>query len=379
MTAPSPTTPPDTAAVQLPDLPTQQDIGQLLASTLLGNSFGTWLLALLIMGVTMLVLHTTQRAMARKMAQRGHVAPDSPLSFAITVLGKLNPVFLTVLGVYAGTFVLTIPDPVTKVIHDAVIIGLIVQMAIWMSQIATGWLHRYAESKKDSDSASATTMNVLTLLLKGAVWVVALLMILANMGVNITAFVASLGIGGIALALASQRILGDVFSSVAIVLDKPFAIGDSIEVDGVTATVEKIGLKTTRLRSVNGELVILANGKLLDARIRNFKNMEHRRGNVTVTVPYPTPHDQLTAIPELMQKAVDAHPGAVFKRAHLKDFAESGISYELVFTVPGADMEAFLDAQQAILLALYAAFALNNIAFVKGKPRMTKTTPETSP
>ena len=161
-------------------------------------------------------------------------------------------------------------------------------------------------------------------------WSVVLLMILDNLGVNITALVASLGIGGIAVALAVQNILGDIFASLSIALDRPFAIGDFIVVGDVLGTVEYIGLKTTRIRSLSGEQIVFSNADLLKSRIRNYKRMTERRVVFGFGVVYQTPHDKLERIPAMVREVIEAQPKTRFDRAHFKEYGDSALAFEAV-------------------------------------------------
>ena len=181
---------------------------------------------------------------------------------------------------------------------------------------------------------------------------VLLLVTLENLGINITALVAGLGIGGIAIALASQTVLADLFASVSIVFDKPFVVGDFIVVDTFMGVVEHVGLKTTRVRSHAGEQIVLPNADLLKSRIRNYKRMYQRRVVFTVGVAPDTPHAALTVIPGLIRTIVEAQPQTRFERAHLAAYTASAILFEVVYNIPTADHRIYMDLQQAIYLGI---------------------------
>jgi small-conductance mechanosensitive channel len=193
--------------------------------------------------------------------------------------------------------------------------------------------------------------------------VLVLLSMLDNLGINVTALVASLGIGGIAIALAAQNILGDLFASLTIAIDKPFVIGDFIILGQETGTVEHVGLKTTRLRSLSGEQIILSNNDLLQSRIHNYKRMEERRALFAIGVTYDTPAEKLELIPELIKQAVAAQTDARFDRAHFKSFGAFSLDFETVYYVRKPDYGVFMDVQQAINLQLVRSFADHSIAF----------------
>jgi len=175
--------------------------------------------------------------------------------------------------------------------------------------------------------------------------------------------VAGLGVGGIAVALALQNILGDVFASMSILLDKPFVTGDFITVDELMGTVEHVGLKTTRLRSLSGEQLVFANSDLLKSRIRNYQRMEERRVAFAVRLAYPTPAEKLAAIPAIVREIIDAQELARFGRSHFKSFGTFSLDFENVYYVKSPDYDTYMDVQQAINLAICRRFQEEGIEF----------------
>jgi small-conductance mechanosensitive channel len=175
--------------------------------------------------------------------------------------------------------------------------------------------------------------------------------------------VAGLGIGGIAVALAMQNILGDLFASMAIVLDKPFRVGDFIIVNDQPGTVEKVGLKTTRVKSLWGEQLVFANAKLLNSDIKNYKRLQERRIAFGVGVTYETPLEKLRAIPGWLKAAVEAQPDVRFDRAHFKSYGDFSLDFEIVYYVLGPEFNLYMDRQQAINLAIFAKFAAEGVQF----------------
>jgi small-conductance mechanosensitive channel len=191
----------------------------------------------------------------------------------------------------------------------------------------------------------------------------AALLALDNLGVQIKPLLAGLGIGGIAIALAVQTVLGDLFASLSITLDKPFEIGDSLLVDDANGTVERIGIKSTRLRSLNGEQIIISNAELLKSRVRNFKRMSERRYAFTVGVAYETPRELLAEVPAIIEAAVRAQPKTRFDRCHLLKLGDSSLLFETVYIVTEADYQLFADTQQAINFRLLEEFGERGIMF----------------
>jgi small-conductance mechanosensitive channel len=200
-------------------------------------------------------------------------------------------------------------------------------------------------------------------ILKLVVWSVILLLVLDNLGVNITTLVAGLGVGGIAIALAVQNVLGDLFASLSIVLDKPFVIGDFIIVDNFLGSIEHIGLKTTRVRSLSGEQLIFANSDLLQSRIRNFKRMYERRVVFSLTVIYQTPYEKLIKIPQIVREIIESKESVRFDRAHFKEYGNSSLNFEIVYWVLSPDYNKYMDIQQAINLDIFRTFEAEGIEF----------------
>jgi small-conductance mechanosensitive channel len=208
-----------------------------------------------------------------------------------------------------------------------------------------------AAAARDAGAANPTVARTLMVwALKTALWVVLLLAVLSNLGINISAFVASLGIGGIAVALAVQNILGDLFASLSIAVDKPFEVGDAISVNGFSGTVEHVGLKTTRIRADSGEQIVIANADLLKNTVRNFKRMSNRRVQFSLNLAPSTDVEVAQRVPEALQHVVEAQRQVRFDRAHLKAVTQDALEFEVVYYVLDPSYSVFMDVQQQVLL-----------------------------
>ena len=196
-----------------------------------------------------------------------------------------------------------------------------------------------------------------------ALWSLLLLTALGPLGINIGPFIASLGIGGVAVALALQNVLGDLLASLSIILDKPFVVGDFVVVGSDAGSVEHVGLKTTRVRSISGEQLVLSNSDILSARIRNYGRMAERRIVFTIGVEYGTPTETLRAIPQMVRAAVEACDNTRFDRCHFNAFADSSLNFETVYFMKVPDYAAYMNTQQEINLQLYERFAAEGIDF----------------
>src|SRR6266516_3339699 len=199
--------------------------------------------------------------------------------------------WLIALGValITGVALVALPPKADRLVDHVTLIATIVQVALWASKAIRRWLAHHVAARRESDASAATTVSVLGFFVQLGLWSVVMLLALENLGFNITALIAGLGIGGIAVALAAQSILGDLFASIMIALDKPFAMGDFIVLDEMMGTVEYIGLKTTRLRSLSGEQIVISNADLLKSRLRNFQRLSERRVEFNLSVPPDTP------------------------------------------------------------------------------------------
>ncbi|HJT33749.1 MAG TPA: mechanosensitive ion channel family protein [Pirellulales bacterium] len=272
--------------------------------------------------------------------------------------------FLLAISFYLSSFVLDFPrgEP-TRLATSIVVIGLLLQIAVWADVLIVLLIERYMRRRLETDAASVTMMSALGFLGRMAAWTIAVLLILENQQVRINSLVAGLGIGGIAVALAAQNVLGDLFASLSIVLDRPFILGDFIAVDDFLGSVERIGLKTTRLRSLSGEQLVFSNNDLLKGRIRNYKRMYERRILFSLGVEYGTSHERLAAMPGMIREAILAQAQTRFDRAHFKSFGDSALLFEAVYYVLSPDYNLYMDIQQAINLALVKRFSEEGIQF----------------
>ena len=217
--------------------------------------------------------------------------------------------------------------------------------------------------KLSHDAEGEKQIKGLRGLINIVIWVLATVFLLDNLGVKISAVVAGLGIGGIAVALASQAVLGDLFSYFVIFFDKPFEIGDSIAVGDKIGIVEQIGIKTTRLQAQGGEQLIISNTDLTNSRLHNFKKMEKRRVVFKLGIIYQTPAEILKSIPAIVKGIIEKQAGTTYDRGHFASFGDSSLNFEFVYFVNGADYAKYMDIQQSINLAIFEEFEKNGIEF----------------
>jgi len=270
---------------------------------------------------------------------------------------------MVILSFYIGSLPLSFPEAVDYWLGRIAFFTVLIQVGIWGNALITSLIQQYQADHLKDEAGNVTTLRAASFVIKLALFSVILLLALDNAGIKIDTLIASLGVGSIAVALAVQNILADLFASLSIALDQPFVIGDFIIVDDYLGTVENIGLKTTRVRSLSGEQLIFANSDLLNSRIRNYKRMGERRVLFSLGVTYQTSYVLLKKIPEMIRKIIEAQDGTRFDRAHFKSFGDSALLFEVVYYVNSPDYNLYMNIQQTINLALVQQFEQDGIEF----------------
>lgn len=325
----------------------------------LGNPLWLWVASLLLAGSVLAGGLALRARLVRTLRQR----LDVDLVALALRLAERSWLLVLLVALRSGAGLLQLPVRADRLLEALTTVALFLQLGVW-SHVAVGWaVEREVRRRAEEDPAAATTLVALSYLGRFTLWTVLLLLMLDNLGIRVTALVAGLGIGGVAVALALQNVLGDLFASLAIALDKPFQIGDFIIVDQYLGTVEHIGLKTTRIRSLWGEQLVFSNNDLLQSRIRNFKRMTERRVVFTVGIVYHTPYDKLARVPQILREAVEGQPGVRFDRAHFKEYGDSSLVFEVVYYVQNPDFNVYMDTQQAINLEIFRRFQQEGIEF----------------
>ncbi|MEJ2310617.1 MAG: mechanosensitive ion channel family protein [Gammaproteobacteria bacterium] len=294
------------------------------------------------------------------LAKRTDTIIDDAFVFA---LGKTNTLWMVIIGLYIGSRFLELPEPATRVIHILTVIAVLIQGGIWVNAAISCLIDRSRSRRIAEDPASATMLSVIGFIGKLLLWSIVLLLILDNFGFDITALVAGLGVGGVAVALAVQNILGDLFASLSIVLDKPFTIGDFIVVDDMMGSVEYVGLKTTRVRSLSGEQLVFANSDLLSSRVRNYGRMYKRRVVFHIGVTYQTQRDKLKIIPQILREAIESQESITFDRSNFQKYGDFALIFETVYFVMSPDYNLYMDINEAVNLQIHHRFEEEGIEF----------------
>lgn len=293
----------------------------------------------------------------RRIASEQSSTPGSAFSIIWhKTIESTSSIAIVVTALLIGLAVLELPPPWSMRVRHLWFIGIAVQLALYAHRaLGTGIKLYFARQPGGAARADSVAHTLIAWLLQTAVWIVLALAVLSNLGINISTFIASLGIGGIAVALAVQNILGDLFASLSIAVDKPFEVGDAISVAGFSGVVEHVGLKTTRVRADSGEQIVIANSELLKDTVRNFKRMHNRRVQFSVKINPLTPHDTVAAFPAVLKEIVSRQDNVRFDRAHLKTLEQSFIEFEVVYYVLTPAYGAYMDVQQCVLLAVIGA------------------------
>jgi small-conductance mechanosensitive channel len=263
------------------------------------------------------------------------------------LVGNTKQILFFAVALDVASESLTLPDRVQHTVSNAVMILILIQVGLWAGRTVRFYLEM-KELERGADRVFAGSLDIINFVARMLIWSLLVLVALDNLGVNITALLAGLGVGGVAVALALQNVLGDLFASLSIALDKPFMIGDSLTIDTFIGKVEHIGIKTTRLRSESGEQIILSNADILKSRVRNFGRLSEQRILATVRLAYDTPAEKLKAMPKLLESIVREHPKARFERCHLKTLGESSYQFELSYFVQQPAVNPMLDLQEAV-------------------------------
>lgn len=269
-------------------------------------------------------------------------------------------IFLLV--IFGGVRWLTLPDRVNIFLRYAFTVGLIFLIIRLMTAAVRTAIGSYL-AEQDETGVKLKQVRGIVLVLNAILWGIGLIFLFDNLGFNVTAVLTGLGVGGIAIALAAQTILGDIFNYFVIFFDKPFEVGDFIIVDDKLGTVEYIGLKTTRIRSLQGEQVVFSNSNLTNSRIHNYKRMMERRVLFKLAITYDTGTENLKMIPGMIRSIIEAQNETRFDRAHFASFGEYSLNIEIVYYILSSDYNRFADIQQTINLQIYERFIAQGISF----------------
>lgn len=319
--------------------------------------------AIIVAACVFAALWATRSLVRRKYARLAATAATELIEIPLQAASRTTLPFLVVVAAAAGAAAFGVEGSVAAGVQKVVTIAFFWQAGLWVSTALVAWLDHRRKVTLEEDKAAAGSIDIIRFVARLAVWAMVLLLTLENVGVDITALVAGLGIGGIAVALALQNVLGDLLASLSIALDQPFVIGDFVIVGDHMGTIEYIGIKSTRLRSLTGEQIVMSNADLLSSRLRNYGRMYERRVVFTLGVTYETPRDKLRRLAPLLREIVEAQDGVRFDRAHFAKYGPYSLDFEIVYYVRSPDFGRYMDAQQAINFRIHEAFEDLGVGF----------------
>jgi small-conductance mechanosensitive channel len=325
--------------------------------TLWGNSPGEWLEAAIIATAVWFALWAVREFIAIRY-RRYLARPGAPPRIALDIAGSTRQFFMLAIALLAGKAQLALPPRMHNILQNIVLVLCLLQAGIWaVRSIRLLISNKSKRPGHGPDATLAGSMSVIMLVSQLIIWTLLSLVALENFGVNITALLAGLGVGGVAVALALQNVLGDLFASLSIALDKPFVVGDALAIDAFSGTVERIGIKTTRLRSDAGEQIILSNADILKSRVRNYGQAAQLRVLSIIRVRYGTAPDKLRAIPKLLEDIVKAQPHTRFERCHLTKLGEWAVLFELSYFRLDPGTYSLLDLQHEVNCRILEEFS----------------------
>ncbi|MBD3244808.1 MAG: mechanosensitive ion channel [Candidatus Moranbacteria bacterium] len=292
--------------------------------------------------------------------------------FLVSLTGDIKPIFYFIFALFISIQNLQIPSLYNRIIYTLFLIALVYQVIIVLQKAIDYITEKIIENHSQKDDEETTQAGIenekeiikfASRLVKYSLWIFGIVLILSNLNVNVTSLITGLGIGGIAMALAVQNILSDVFSSVSIFVDKPFSVGDFISTKTESGTVKKIGIKTTRIISLTGEELVVPNKDLTESRIHNFKKLEQRRISFNIGVVYETDIDKLKKVREIIKKAIEQVEIAECDRVRFKEFGDSSLNFEAVMYINSKDYSEALEAREQINFQILEAFNKEKIEF----------------
>jgi len=355
------------------------ELRELWHSQFLGNSVGSWVIGIVIALITLTILPLITRFISK---QRRRWAEQQQsvhytIDFVALLVERTHRLFPWFLALWLGSLDLTLPKRIEHVLNTAMVLVFWTQVALWAMAGVRFAIDLRRKHSAGFDALLGGSMDVIVFVAGMVIWAMALLLAMDNLGVQIRPLVAGLGISGIAVALAVQTVLSDLFASMSIALDRPFVVGDFLSLGDCQGTVEHIGVKSTRLRALSGEQIIMSNADILKTKVRNFGRMRERRAVFQFGVAYETTAATLAAIPPAVREIVSAIPDARFDRCHFLAYTERALQFEVVYFVTNSDYNAYADIQQRINLEILERFRNMKVSFAS--PNQTVVSVEKLP
>lgn len=331
--------------------------------TFLGNTMHQYVKSFILLLILLVVLKIFQTSIIHRLQKIAKKTKSDLDDILIEIVAGIKPPLYLIVALFFALNMLHL--------HPYIAIGvkfLFLFIVLWeiisaLEKFADYIVKRYLESGNKNEKASESLISAFRLIVRIVLWVSALLLLLSNMGFNVNSLVASLGVGGIAIALALQNILGDMFSAFSLYLDKPFQIGDFITIGEHSGTIKKIGLKTTRIKTLRGEEIVVSNKELTTIRIQNFKKLTKRRVTFVLGIEYGTTAAKLKKIPALIQTIVESAESTQFERCYFKEYADSSLNFSVSYFVTSSSIAVASVAKEHINMSIYETFEKEGIQF----------------
>ncbi|HEY6502394.1 MAG TPA: mechanosensitive ion channel family protein [Chitinophagaceae bacterium] len=334
-------------------------MGSIWDDTFWGNTLKVWLTAMAITLFAVALARILQAVVLKKVKRIAERTNSTVDDFLVRLLQRGVMPLLYFVAIYTGIRYLELPQGIVKIVHAVFMVIVVFYIIRGISDLFSYIFQRFTRQGGDQVKQAKGILLIIKIML----WIAGIVFLLDNLGYNITTIVTGLGIGGIAIALAAQAVLADLFSYLVIFFDKPFEAGDYIVVGDKSGIVEYIGIKTTRLRTLGGEQLIMSNTDLTNSRVQNYKRMEKRRVLLTIGVTYETSTDKLKKIPAIVREIIGSQEQVVFDRTHFSGFGDFCLNFEIVYYILTADYLQYMDSQQAFCLSLYERFEKEHIDF----------------
>ena len=335
---------------------------QLLNSTFLDNTLLKWGIAIMIIIGALVIIKIFKGVIIIRLKKWALKTQTNWDDFLIEMIEKSVIPLLYISSYYFAIMSLSLYDKLEKVIHVAYLFSFTYFTLKIISVAFKKFVYSFIQREENSESKEKQAGGLIAIS-NIIIWICGFIFLIDNLGYNVTTLIAGLGVGGIAIALAAQAVLGDLFSYFVIFFDRPFEIGDFVNIGPDSGIIEYIGIKTTRIQTLSGEQLICSNTDLTNSRLRNYKRMEKRRIVFTLGVTYDTSHEQLSKIPEIVKKIITSKNQLQFDRGHFSEFGDFSLNFEFVYYVKNPEYAVYMDNQQAVYLDIFSAFESEKIDF----------------
>jgi len=339
------------------------DVPSILTTQFLDNTVLSYLCSAVTFAAALAALYVLRHIIFARLRAIASGTETDLDDLAMDLIQKIRPLEYNLLALYLAVRTLNHSPGFGRAANILLLIVFTYRAVTMVQHLLNYWTNRIVSQRGLTEAAKTSVVHSAQVILRAILWVAAALFVLGNLGVNVSAVLTGLGIGGVAIALAAQAILGDLFNFFVILLDKPFNIGDFVVSDSVSGTIEHIGLKSTRIRSISGEMIVVSNSNLLSSRIRNYKDLNKRRVVFKTGVVYGTGAEKLRKVPALIKAVVLGQAGTEFERSNLYNTGDFSVDFETAYYITSGDYTLYMNTQERVLLGIIEGFAGEGIEF----------------